>query len=129
MRTLRKRTQALLTIIALTILPVLALGIGSKAYAITFPICTWTGNGGDNNFSNVANWSGCGGAPVSGTGPLTSNTYERLIFDNSSLTQNEVLNNDLGSLVIHGVEFEGTNPTYSYRIAGDPIVGGPSGTA
>ena len=127
MGTFNKRIQTIIFILALTIVPVIALGISSKAYAINFPICTWTGNGGDNNFSNAANWSGCGGAPVSGTGPVNSGTYEMLYFDNSSLTQNEVLNNDIGSLVIHGVRFEGSGSTYGFRISGNTLVSGPGG--
>lgn len=50
----------------LSLSSLLTLGFTGVAHAAV-QTCTWTGGGVDNNFSTLANWSGCGGgAPLAG---------------------------------------------------------------
>lgn len=77
--------------------------------------CTWTGVT-DTKFSTVGNWSNCGGvAPVNG---------DNLVFDNSSLTAESDLNNDLTAFTSGTITFSGST-TYAYKITGNALtIGG-----
>lgn len=64
--------------------------------------CTWTGAGADNNFSTVANWTGCNdGAPTNG---------DVLAFNSNGLSQEDsVLTNDISNLTVGGMTFSKTD--------------------
>ncbi len=64
--------------------------------------CTWTGAGDGTSFSDATNWSGCNSAaPVPADNDI-------LIFDNSSLSLDQNLTNDLTSLSVSSIVFQGT---------------------
>lgn len=73
--------------------------------------CTWTG-GGDLTFNNAANWSNCGSAaPANG---------DALVFDNTALSDNVTINNDISSLSVSGITFTGTG-TYRFILDGNEL--------
>ncbi len=74
--------------------------------------CTWTGSGGNTNFSTAGNWSGCGGtAPASGAS---------LVFNSSILSSDQTLNNDISSLQIANITIQGS-ADHRFTIDGNPI--------
>ena len=75
--------------------------------------CTWTGGGGNTNFSTAGNWSNCNAA-APGTG-------DNLIFDNTNLTANQTLNDDISGLAVGNITFQGSSLNYQYTITGDAI--------
>ncbi len=89
-----------------------------KADAAAPYTCTWTGAGGNSNFSTAGNWSGCNSAaPVATDG-------DNLVFDNTSLTSNQTLTNDITNLTLGSISFQGTNsntPVYGYTLTGNAI--------
>lgn len=77
--------------------------------------CTWTGGGGDNKFSTVANWSDCGGAAPTND--------DSLVFDISSLTEDVTVDSDINGLSVANIAFTGNNTSYnSYTIDGDSAI-------
>ncbi len=75
--------------------------------------CTWTGATNDN-FNTAGNWSNCyGGVP--GTG-------DNLVFDITSLSASKTLMNDIGSLSVANITFQGSNSNYyRYTIGGNDL--------
>ncbi len=85
-----------------------------KADALAPYTCTWTGGGGNSNFSTAGNWSGCNSAaPVATDG-------DNLVFDNSSLTTSQTLNNDITGLTIGDITFQGSS-IYGFTITGNSL--------
>lgn len=85
------------------------------------PVCTWTGAGGNTNWSTTGNWScDSGTVPTDGT---------QIVFPYGVATANPtVSNNNLSaSLVYAGIEFSGTCNAinqyqyYAYNITGNTI--------
>ncbi|MEO6109578.1 MAG: hypothetical protein ABIP50_01025 [Candidatus Saccharimonadales bacterium] len=79
------------------------------AFAAT--TATWTGTSGDGKFSTAGNWTG-------NTLPTTGDT---IAFNNTSLSANTVLNNDMSGLSVGGINYLGTNTTYGYTINGNAL--------
>ena len=78
--------------------------------------CTWTGSGDGTSFSDASNWSGCNSAA-----PVATDN-DNLVFDNTSLASDSSLNNDITSLALGRITFQGTNSSnYSFTITGDAI--------
>jgi len=110
-RLLLQRTSRLFLAVLLALSALLTINVGS-AFAATR---TWTGAGGDNNFSTSANWSG-GAAPTNG---------DVITFDTASLTEAEIVTNDISGLSLAGINATGGGD-YGYVIAGQGItVTGP----
>ena len=76
--------------------------------------CTWTGGGGNSNFSTAANWSACNSAaPQPGDG-------DNLVFSVTGLSASKTLTNDISSLTVGSITFSGTNSNhYNFTIAGN----------
>jgi hypothetical protein len=75
--------------------------------------CTWTG-ATNSNFGNAGNWTGCGG-DVPGTG-------DNLVFGASSLSADQILNNNIDNLSVKTITFQGISSTsYNYTISGNKI--------
>ncbi|HET9174554.1 MAG TPA: hypothetical protein VFN56_04745 [Candidatus Saccharimonadales bacterium] len=102
----------------------LMVGLTGVANAAAPYTCSWTGAAGDGKFSTAANWSdttdsvtsGCG---VTGAAPLAADN-DGLIFDNTSLTSNATLTNDITGLAVGTFIFQGTG-TYGFTITGNAI--------
>jgi hypothetical protein len=77
--------------------------------------CTWTGTGGNSNFSTAENWSGCNSAA-----PQPGDS-DNLVFDNTSLTATATLNNDIANLTVGNIEFTGSNTSYADVLSGNTI--------
>jgi hypothetical protein len=75
--------------------------------------CTWTGNGGNANFSTAGNWTGC-----NGTSPQPADG-DQLIFP-GGLT-NETANNNLSGASFAEIVFNGGSGTSGYIITGNAI--------
>ena len=77
---------------------------------------TWTGAGGDGKFSTATNWS-TGVAPVNG---------DAIVFDNTTLSSQQTVTNDIASLSLASVAFSGTSAQYyQYTLDGNTLtVGG-----
>jgi len=83
-----------------TLITPMALSSG-VAFALAPYTCTWTGGGGNANFSTAANWSGCNSAaPQAADG-------DSLVFNNASSGQ--TLNNDISGLHIANILMQGSN--------------------
>ncbi len=75
--------------------------------------CTWTGTVNDN-FSNAANWScATDGAAVPGSG-------DSLIFDNTALSADKVLNKDISGISFNAITFQGSSQR-SFTITGSAL--------
>ena len=110
-RLLLQRTSRLFLAVLLALSALLTINVGSASAATR----TWTGAGGDNNFSTSANWSG-GAAPTNG---------DVITFDTASLTEAETVTNDISGLSLAGINATGGGD-YGYVIAGQGItVTGP----
>lgn len=73
---------------------------------------TWDGGGGDNLFSNAVNWS-ADTLPVAG---------DVLVFDETSLVADTVINNDLTGFSAGGISTTGSNSGYKhYTITGNSM--------
>ena len=70
---------------------------------------TWDGSTGDNNFSTAANWS-TNAIPTDG---------DLLIFNKSTTTTNESIDNDLDNLSLAGITYTGEGATGNYSISGN----------
>lgn len=104
-----KRTKAFLAALLLSIAGITSLHVG-QALAAT---CTWTGATNDN-FNTAANWSGCGsGVPQNG---------DSITFNIANLTADKTLNNDISSLSVATITYNGANASgYTYHIGGNGI--------
>ena len=110
-----KRFSAISSALVLGLASFLSIIFPQIAHAAAPYTCTWTGAGGNSNFSTAANWSGCNSAaPVASDG-------DNLVFDNTNLTSAQTLNNDITGLTVGTVTFQGTGTTYSFSITGDAI--------
>ena len=109
-----KRFGLFATALALAVSVFGNIGIAPNAYAVAK---TWTGAGGNNNFSTAANWSD-NSVPVNG---------DSLNFSVTSLSADAILNNDLTGLSVVGVAFSGDSSSYyNYEITGSALtVTGP----
>lgn len=94
----------MVAVLAASSLVVLA---SSQVFAATK---TWTGAGGNNNFSTAANWSD-NSVPVNG---------DSLVFGMAGLADDEELTNDITNLTLVGILFTG-NSEDAYTIVGNPI--------
>ena len=77
--------------------------VSPVAHAAT---CAWTGTN-SNNFNDVGNWSGCGGALPGATDVIN--------FDYANITGTATLNNDIASLSVAGITFTGALPVASQK--------------
>ena len=111
-----KRLLSLVSALVLGFSSLLTIALPSIASAAAPYTCTWTGAGGNNNFSTAANWSGCNSnSPVATDG-------DNLIFDVTSLGANTTLNNDILSLAVGSLTFQGTNSNYyRFTVTGNGI--------
>jgi hypothetical protein len=79
--------------------------------------CTWTGSGDGVTFSDASNWtgscSGAGGIPGSG---------DNLEFDNTSLSSQANLTDDISGVTFSSVTFAGSNTSYSFVIGGTDML-------
>src|SRR5689334_22770355 len=79
--------------------------------------CTWTGGGGDNNWSTAGNWDNCGGAhaiPQNG---------DDLVFPAGAAR--DVATDDLATLSIHTLQVTGlpaSNMSYALQAASNAIM-------
>lgn len=108
MKQILKRTLSFVTsfVVAFSALMVWTPG---RALAATR---TWDGGGEDNKWSTAENWSG-DTVPTNG---------DKIVFDVTGLTGDEVLENDIDSLSLSGIELAGTNASaYAYTIEGNGI--------
>ena len=92
---------------------------GSSARAAV-DICTWTGGGVNEDFSNSANWTGCdnGNVPENGDGLI----FPTSVDVNTVSGNNRVLNNDLVSAVFGAITVSGSYAASdydAYAIAGN----------
>lgn len=70
-------------------------------------VCTWTGVTSDN-FNTATNWT------CSTDGVAVPEAGDSLVFDNTSLTGDKTLNNDIGTLSLGSITFQGTtNKTFA----------------
>lgn len=115
-----KRLMSFVTALLLSLSSLLF--IAPKAFASTV---TWTGTAGDHLFSTGGNWSG-NNAPVNG---------DDLVFPTG--VTDYTPNNDISSLSIGNITFNGGAAQQGYNITGNPItltggitssIGGSSGT-
>lgn len=72
---------------------------------------TWDGGGVDSNFSTAQNW----------VGDVVPSDGDVLTFDNSSLSSNTTLVNDLTSLSLAGIDFTGSTSNPLFTLTGNPI--------
>ena len=110
----RMGTMASTALIAFSSL--LTIGFAGVAHAAAFT-CTWTGTGGNLNFSTAANWSGCNGAA-----PVPSD-FDNLVFNIQSATSNVYNpNNDITSLTVNNITIMGTSSSgFGVSLMGNPI--------
>ena len=102
--------------------PALVLGLSSLlifmvpsiASAAAPYTCTWTGTGGNSNFSTAANWSGCNSAA-----PVATDN-DNLVFDNTSLSANATVNNDITNLSVGTITFSGSTSN-EYTLTGNAL--------
>lgn len=105
-----KRMSSFIAALVLSVAS-LSVAVPNLAYAAG-NTCSWTGGAADGLFSSATNWSGCaGGAPTDD---------DMLVFDNSTLTDNVTVTNDLTGLSVVSMTFNGSN-TDQYTIAGNAI--------
>ena len=111
------RLKRLSTIFSATVLTMSSLlGLGFAPFAgATANNCTWTG-ASTNNFNTAGNWSSCNSTvPQSG---------DNLVFDNTSLSADTTLTNDISSLSVGTISFSGSGQ-HVYTITGNAVtVGG-----
>ena len=94
---------AISSLLGLAATPLVAAAPGSDT-------CTWTDAGNTDAWSEVANWSNCSsGAPVTG---------DSLIFDNSSLSSEKSVMNDIPGLALNTITFSGST-TNGFVVAGE----------
>ncbi len=97
-------------VLSVTSLAVLAPSIAHAAAPYT---CTWTG-ATNSNFNTAGNWSGCNSAaPQPGDG-------DNLVFDNTSLGADASLNNDITSLTVGSITFQGSG-SHTFTLSGNGL--------
>lgn len=111
MKRIALKMRQLMTTSAFIISLIVAQFAGVSLAHAAIPGDTWTGAGDGINFSNASNWS-TNAVPVNG---------DNLIFNNTNLTADQTLNNDISSLSIGILRFNGTNTTYKYTIQGNSL--------
>jgi hypothetical protein len=118
MRQLVKKSQSVAFAVVLALGGVVS-GINGGSVAFAASTLTWTGAGGDGKFSTATNWS-TGVAPVNG---------DSIVFDNTSLTGQQAVNDDISSLSLASIQFSGSSPQYyTYTIDGNTLtVAGTNG--
>ena len=111
-----RRLGAMGSALILSISSLLTIGLATTmgtAFAAAPYTCTWTGAGGNNNFSTAGNWSGCNSAA-----PVATDA-DNLVFDSTNLTVSTTINNDISGLIVGNLTFQGTNSNYyQYTITG-----------
>ena len=111
-----KRLSSFSSALVLSVSTLLTIGFTGVAHAQAPYTCTWTGSGDGTSFSDASNWSGCNSAA-----PVATDN-DNLVFDNTSLASDSSLNNDITSLALGRITFQGTNSSnYSFTITGDAI--------
>jgi fibronectin-binding autotransporter adhesin len=96
-----RRIKRLLNVVAAGIVSVSSLFVLAPTVHAAADTCTWTGLGGDTNFSTAANWSGCDNGTVPENG-------DSLVFP---FTVTEFTpNNDIVGLNVAGLTFNGVSP-------------------
>lgn len=114
-----RRLLYLVSSITMGLSSILVINFG-HAYAVGPYTCTWTGAGGDTNFSTAANWSGCNGAaPVAGDG-------DNLVFDGAAANLNP--HNDLVGATFGSITFSGASNAFNLDGNGFTMTGGMSNT-
>jgi hypothetical protein len=110
-KTLKFSLALFLCTFGLTVLISSAAHASGAAYT-----CTWTaGSGGGNaNFSDAANWSGCNSAAPQ------PNDDDNLIFNTSTPLYNSP-NNDITNLTLNNIQFMGSSSSFAYSLTGNPI--------
>jgi len=109
-----KKLKQIFAATVLAVASLFTLASPQIAHALAPYTCTWTGSGGNANFSTAGNWSGCNSAaPQAGDG-------DTLVFDVTSLGANATLNNNITSLTLGGITFQGTSSNhYTFTIGGN----------
>lgn len=103
-----KRLSTIGSALVLSASTLLTVGFAGTAFAAAPYTCTWTG-ATNNNFSNAGNWSGCNSAaPQPGDD-------DNLVFNNTSLSSNVTLTDDISNLALTNITFSGTN-AYTFTI-------------
>lgn len=105
-----KRITSFVSALVISLSSVFLMNFGT-ALAVAYD-CTWTGATNDN-FNTAGNWTSC-----NGTVPQTG---DNLVFTNTSLGANKTLNNDITSLSVGTITFNGTNSSYAFKITGNGI--------
>lgn len=96
-----RRIKRLLSVVSAGIVSVSSLFVLAPVVHAAADTCTWTGLGGDTNFTTAANWTGCDNGTVPESG-------DSLIFP---FTVTEFTpNNDIVGLSIAGITFNGVSP-------------------
>ena len=110
MQKLRVSRLAFAAVLALS--SVFSLNIAPTVHAAGAN-CTWTG-ATSLNFNTASNWSNCNsGVPTTG---------DNLVFDLSSLSSSPTLNNNIVSLSVANVTFQGTSSNgYYFTLSGNPL--------
>lgn len=81
----------------------------SPAFAATR---TWDGSAGDDNFNTAANWSG----------DAVPTTGDDLVFSMTGMPGDVMLNNNISSLVVNSITFNGSNAShYNYTLTGNAL--------
>jgi hypothetical protein len=111
-----KKIGTLSTTLIIAFSSLLGLALPQVAFAAPAHTCTWTaGSGGGNaNFSDAANWSGCNGAA-----PLAGDD-DNLVFNTNTPLYNNP-NNDITGLTVNNIHFLGTSSSFWYSLAGNSI--------
>lgn len=113
---MKKRLPLLVLVLILGIDSLFNIAFSQIVNAVAPYTCTWTGAGGNTNFSTAANWSGCNNAAPQPTDD------DNLVFDNTNLTSSQTLNNDITNLSVSSITFQGTNSNfYNFTLTGNPI--------
>ncbi len=106
-----KRLSSLATASVLSVSALLNIALVPVAGAAA-DTCTWTGAGGNNDFSTAANWSGCDNGTVPENG-------DALVFP-SNVTDRAPVNN-LISASFTSLTFTGTDPSAGYTFTGNSM--------
>jgi fibronectin-binding autotransporter adhesin len=85
--------------------------LGLSTASVAAADLTWDGEGTDNNWSTVENWSG-DTAPVNG---------DTVTFDLSTFSSNETLNNNITDLSLAGISVTGTGTGHIYEVTGNAL--------
>lgn len=74
--------------------------------------CTWTGSGGNSNFTNGSNWTGCDNSNVPQGG-------DTVVFPNGPTNKTVTVNTTIG---VANMSFTGDNYTVNTPVPGDVVV-------